>query len=342
LGTLGGILPVIMANRIVTFERISQYTLPASLTGVIFLGGLIYSIFPREIRGIVLSVLLGLAVLAQHGLAAQAVREEQVISDFWRQVLWRAPDIKHGTTLVAVYPNINYLDGNDVVWGPANFIYANEYQGKSPIDVPISASRLEADSILNIINGSRDFEQIDLIIKNTVTTYNYKNLLILSQPSETVCVHAIDPRWPNISINDQPFIHASFQNSKIENIITRPEFPSLPVYAFGTELPHEWCYYFQKADLARQQGDWEMVMQLGDEAQQLGLHPNDQIEWLPFLQAYAILGDQKKIKEISTRINTDPFYQRQACENLNTLTTHGYVLSPETQSQVDKLFCKKQ
>jgi len=340
LGTLGGILPVIMANRIVTFERISQYTLPASLTGVIFLGGLIYSIFPKEIQGSVLSVLIGLAVLSQHGLAAQAVREESAISDFWQQVIWRAPDIQRGTTLVALYPNVNYLDGNDVVWGPANFIYAPEHQDKSPIDVPISASRLEADSILNIINGRRDFEQIDLIIKNTVTTYNYKNLLILSQPSEAACVHAIDPRWPNISIDDQPFIHASFQNSKIENIITNAELPSLPAYALGTELPHAWCYYFQKADLARQQGDWQMVMQLGDEAQRLSLHPNDQIEWLPFLQAYAILGDQKKVKEISTRINAEPFYQRQACESLNALTTHGYVLSPETQNKVNELFCK--
>ncbi len=342
LGTLGGVLPVIMANRVVTFERISQYTLPASLTGVIFLSGLIYSLFPKEIRGIVLSVLLGLAVLSQHGLAAQAAREDRSITDFWQQMIWRAPDIKRGTTLVAVYPDVNYLDGNDVVWGPANFIYAPQYQGKSPIDVPISASRLEADSILEIINGSRDFEQIDLIIKNTVTTYNYKNLLILSQPSETSCVHAIDPRWPNISIYDQPFIHASFQNSKIENIIASAEHPSLPVYGFGAELPHEWCYYFQKADLARQQGDWQLVMQLGDEAQKLSLHPNDQIEWLPFLQAYAILGDQKKIKDISTRINTEPYYQRQACENLNALAQYGYALSPEIQSKVDELFCKKQ
>ena len=62
----------------------------------------------------------------------------------------------------------------------------------SPVAVSIAGSRLEADSILDIINGTRDFEQTDLIIKNTTITYNYKNLLILSQPSQSACVHAID------------------------------------------------------------------------------------------------------------------------------------------------------
>lgn len=340
LGTLVGVLPVVLANRIVTFERISQYTLPASMTGVIFLAGLIYSVFPKQIREVLLASILGLAVLSQHGLAAQAAREEKTISDFWWQVVWRAPSLKTGTTLVAVYPGIDYLEGNDVVWGPANFIYAPQHQGRSPVTVPISGSRLEADSALDIINGKRDFQQTDLIIKNTTITYNYKNLLILSQPSETACVHAIDPRWQELSLSDQPFLHASYQNSRIENIIPTGTEPVPSVYAFGFELPHEWCYYYQKADLARQQDNWPQAAQLGDEAQNLGLHPNDQIEWMPFLQAYAILDDLKQVKGVSTRINTETFYRDQACQNLEALAAYGYSLSVEMQNQVDELFCQ--
>ena len=340
LGTLGGVLPVVLANRVVTFERISQYTLPASLTGVIFLAGLVYSVSQRRIREMILASILGLAVLSQHGLAAQAVKEEKTISDFWWQVVWRAPDIKPGTTLVALYPGIAYGDGNDVVWGPANFIYAPEHQGRSPVIVPIAGSRLETDSILDIIRGTRDFEQTDLIIKNHVITYNYKNLLILSQPSESACVHAIDARWSELSIFDPAFLHASVKNSRIDNILPTGEAPSPPVQAFGTEPPHTWCYYYQKADLARQQDDWARVAQLGDEAQRLGLHPNEQIEWMPFLQAYAILDDLKQVREISKRINTEPFYQDQACRNLEALAEHGFSLSAEMQNKVDELFCQ--
>jgi hypothetical protein len=340
LGTLGGVLPVVLANRVVTFERISQYTLPASMTGVLFLGGLIYSVFPKQIREILLASILGLAVLSHHGLAAQAVREEKTISDFWWQAVWRAPGLKPGTTLVAVYPGIDYLEGNDVVWGPANFIYSPQYQGRSPVTVPIAGSRLEADSILEIINGNHDFQQTDLIIKNTTMTYDYKNLLILKQSSDSACVHVLDPRWRELSLSDQPFLHAGYQNSKIKNIVLTGEAPVPPVYAFGPELPHEWCYYYQKADLARQQADWQTVAQLGDEAQKLGLHPNDQIEWMPFLQAYAVLDNLKQVKEISTRINTESFYRDQACQNLKALAAYGHSLSVEMQNKVDELFCK--
>ncbi len=340
LGTLGGILPVVLANRIVTFERISQYTLPASLTGVILLGGLVYSVFPKNLRIVLLSGLVGLAVLSHHGLAAQAANEEKTISDFWWQVLWRAPDIRSGTTLVVTYPGINYAEGNDVVWGPANFLYSAEKQGGTPILVPISASRLEPDSVLEIMNANRAFEQTDLVIKDISTVMDYKNQLILSQPSDASCVHALDPRWPDISINDQPFIHASVRNAHVENIIVNAEAPTPLVYAFGSEPPHEWCYYYQKADMARQSGDWKEVARLGDEAQKLGLHPDDQIEWMPFLQAYVFLEDQKQVKGISTRINTERFYKQQACTNLTTMPELGYSLQPEMSNYVNELFCQ--
>ena len=76
-----------------------------------------------------------------------------------------------------------------------------------------------------------------------------------------------------------------------------------------------------------------------DRSQQ-DLHPNDQIEWLPFLQAYAMLGNLKQVKNISTRINTEPFYQVQVCENFGALAQAGSLLLPEMQSSVDELFCK--
>ena len=340
LGTLGGVLPVVLANRVVTFERISQYTLPASLTGVIFLGGLIYSVSAKNLRVILLSGLMGLAVLSHHGLAAQAVNEEQTISEFWQQVVWRAPDIRSGTTLVVTYPGINYLDGNDVVWGPANFIYYPDAQARMPVNIPLPASRLEQDSILHIINGNKSFEQTDLVIKFVRTITDYKNQVIITQPSQDSCVHALDPRWADLSVYDEPFIHAAYQNSKIDNIVTDVEFHELPAYGFGVEPAHEWCYFYQKADLARQEGDWDEIARLGKEAQKLELHPNDQVEWMPFLQAYAFLGDDKQVKVLSTRINTEPFYRQLACKNLAAMPGNGYPLASEMQSYIGELFCE--
>jgi hypothetical protein len=59
---------------------------------------------------------------------------------------------------------------------------------------------------------------------------------------------------------------------------------------FGKEPPHDWCYYFQKAGLARQFKDWSQISRLGDEAHKLGFGPNNPQEWLPFIDGYARAG----------------------------------------------------
>ncbi len=341
LGALAGVFPVVFANRVVAFERTSQYTLPASLAGIIFFFGLLSSINQKNIRFLFLALAIGLGILSQHGLAARAVREEKTISEFWWQVIWRAPEIKNDTLLVALYPELNYLDENDIVWGPANFIYADEFQGQSPINVPIAASRLEQDSKLEIIRGERNIKVTDLVIKNAVTHYDYQKMLIMSQPIYGSCMHTIDPRWPDISINDDPLVHASYQNSKTKNISTEKEQYKIPTYAIGAEPPHQWCYYYQKADLARQKGDWDEIIRLAKQAEAQDYRPVDQVEWMPFLQAYALAGDVKSVKQLSTVINTHPFYRQLACQNFTSMQNSGYQFSSEMSELIGTVFCKQ-
>jgi hypothetical protein len=57
------------------------------------------------------------------------------------------------------------------------------------------------------------------------------------------------------------------------------------------EPDHSWCYYFEKADLASQQKNWDQVVEYGEIAFNLADHPNDPIERFPFIEAYAHTGD---------------------------------------------------
>jgi hypothetical protein len=68
---------------------------------------------------------------------------------------------------------------------------------------------------------------------------------------------------------------------------------------YGSEPVHGWCYYFQKADLARQMGDWKTVTQLGDAAFALKDYPNDPVERFVFIEGYAHTADWKKAVELS-------------------------------------------
>ncbi|HET9908071.1 MAG TPA: hypothetical protein VFQ23_15575, partial [Anaerolineales bacterium] len=75
---------------------------------------------------------------------------------------------------------------------------------------------------------------------------------------------------------------------------------TMPESLFGLEPAHGWCYYFEKADLARQFGDWDMVVELGDTAFKLESDsPNDPIERFVFIEGYAHAGEWERAVELS-------------------------------------------
>ncbi|HEX2055677.1 MAG TPA: hypothetical protein VHF07_04235, partial [Nitrospiraceae bacterium] len=74
---------------------------------------------------------------------------------------------------------------------------------------------------------------------------------------------------------------------------------------FGREPHHTWCYYFQKADLARQLNDWSEVTRMADETRVLGLLPADPTEWLPFLEGYLQTGRRADAHELLIRMVED-------------------------------------
>jgi hypothetical protein len=68
---------------------------------------------------------------------------------------------------------------------------------------------------------------------------------------------------------------------------------------YKPEPEHGWCYYFEKADLARQLGDWEEVTRLGDIAFKLEDHPNNPVERFVFIEGYAHVGDWERALKLS-------------------------------------------
>ncbi len=336
LGTIAGVVPVVVANRTVTFN-FSQYALPASLAGVLFLGGLVFSISSKNLRLIVLSILIGLATLTHQAIAYKAVTEEQTIYNFWWQVSWRAPAIRSGTTLLAQYP-FEIGDGDSLIWGPANFIYYPESQNHSPAEIALSAITLQPETIKNIKMGGQ-VNATDLVITNAAFHYDFDKLLMMTQGDASACMRVINPTWPEYSIHDNGLILAAAPSAKIDGISPGTVSPQPPQSLFGTEPAHGWCYFYQKADLARQFGDWLEVSRLGDEARKQNLNPNDAIEWMPFLQAYAISGDIESLDSLAKSIKKEPFYKKQACQVLTQMNENDYPLSPNVMSEVARLFC---
>ena len=303
----------------------SQYSLPASLAGVLFLGGLVYSISSKNLRIVVLSILIGLASLTHQAIAYRAASEEKSIYDFWWQMSWRAPSIRPETSLLAQYP-FDIGDNGSLIWGPANFIYYPEPQKLSWVVLPLSGITNQPETIKNIMTGEKD-DEMNLVVTNASFHHDYGNMLVMAQPSEDVCVRVVDAAWSEYSTNDSSLTFISGPYSKIGDILPVAKSPIPPQPPFGAEPAHGWCYYYQKAELARQQMNWQEVGRLGDQAIKQGFHPNDAIEWMPFLQAYAYLGEIQSLDNAAKSVRQEPYYQKQACEDLRKMNNAKHHLT---------------
>ncbi len=338
-GVLAGVVPVIVANRYVSVEAYSHYALPASLASVMVVVGILSLINFRPIRLGVAAVLVLLAVLTHYSVSLRILHEESVIAQFWHQVVWRAPGIKAGTTLFVSYPSVSYGEDVDAVAGPANFLYFPEQTNQIPAVYPLIALPQMDYTTIYVLRGGQERTSG---YRTHVGEIDYDNMLVISQPTENACVHVIDSQSPRYSNEDSAQVLLLGQYSKIENVIANASAPLPAEFIFGREPAHTWCYYYQQAELAIQNGAWEDVIEIGEEVNQLDLQPKDRIEWTPFLQAYAIVGDEKAFETITEKIEKSPFVRREICNNLLNTQEMGAVFTPEIQSLMDERVCRGQ
>jgi hypothetical protein len=336
-GVFAGVVPVIVANRYVSVEAYSHYALPASLASAMVVVGILSLINSRTVRSGMASVIVLLAVLTHYSASLQVLHEERVIADFWQQVVWRAPGIKAGTTLFVSYPSISYAEDVDAVAGPANFLYFPEQTNQIPAIYPLVALPQMDYTTIYVLRGGKERAAG---YRTHVGEINYDNMLVISQPAENACVHVIDSQWPRYSNQDSAQILLLGEYSKIQRVVTEGSAPRPAEFIFGPEPAHTWCYYYQQAELALQEGDWVKVVQIGDRVNQLGLSPNDRIEWAPFLQAYAVRNDEKAFNATAQKIDKLPFVRRETCRALLKMEETGSSFTPQIQALVDEKVCR--
>jgi len=113
------------------------------------------------------------------------------------------------------------------------------------------------------------------------------------------CLRLLDPEIDSINrlIPDETMLRDAALLSSTSTILIEQVAQMPKIY--NPEPAHGWCYYFQKADLARQIKDWETVTRLGDVAFALDDYPNDPVERFVFVEGYAHNGEWEKAVEYS-------------------------------------------
>ncbi|MCG2787309.1 MAG: hypothetical protein L6461_19650 [Anaerolineae bacterium] len=210
---------------------------------------------------------------------------------FFRQVTWRIPNMKPGTTVAYLSSHkpifspdspAQIAAGNDYTVALAlNFLYEGKtsHQGKLPYWF---LSDRAFSQLVEQINPEASFREQHATL---FFEGNTKNVLAFENNGE--CIHLLRPEYAQLP-KLPPIIRQAAKISDLDLIITEANTAPDEILAqILHKQPHpEWCYYYQKADLAAQIGDWKEVDRLWQEAQNNFLKPKNGQEFFPFIQSY--------------------------------------------------------
>lgn len=295
-GVILGGLPVWSTNRqIIVGMWSDRFSLGLMLGTVILLTGIAAWLSQKTVqKAVFLAVFLALGSAFQIQNTAAYKLNWDAQKDYYNQLAWRVPALKPGTAIL----------GNKVPFGlsaeySTGFALNTIYRTQSDTNLPywfFSAISDRGGAIPDYLEN--------IPLKFSLRTIHYEsttsNGVAVYYKFGQSCLRVMTPaekHFPNLDDSESELLAISHP----ENILDEGKGWVLPVEIFGPELPHGWCYYFQKADLARQSGDWRGVLDYYHQAESAGLAPRNGTEYVPFIQALAHDGEWDQARQLTTR-----------------------------------------
>ena len=302
LWMIGGLIPAYAIGETIYLQnplwnsRLALAALPGAsiLTWVI-----IDRMFTElKIKVIVLSVLVGLSI-SFHAYIENEFRwawNEQL--DLYHQLTLRVPDIEPNTAIIAEQEILSYMGDYPTAYA-LKLLYASSGVGQSRVPIwffAVSANFPENEDGL--------FKGIDLRADQFLSSFrgNSRDALYISFSRQlSSCVWVLGPESQDLK-NTSSFIRKAGLVSDLRRIDANPGGISVLNDLIGP-AEKDWCFFYEKAELARQFGDWKRIAYLWDEASTMSLNPGHGFEFLPFVDAFAHLGDWDMANQLTKRAN---------------------------------------
>ena len=247
-------------------------------------------------RRMVLNLVLGLLLMASISFQFRTAKKYALTwhyaTDYYWQLKWRAPSLKPGTFILSPYTPFQYSADYEIAFA-INVLYdtgnnnsqATYWWFDGPDDIFIFTKQKYPEK-----------KNIDHKFRNISFISNMDHALPVVYKPSRGCLQVIDPVYTG-----EPFLSPEevqlFPTIK-SGLINTKEKP-VPEDIFGKEPVRGWCYYFQSADLARSNQEWEQVSTYWETATLQGLSPVYGPEYIPFIEAFARLGNWKKSVELT-------------------------------------------
>ncbi len=318
-------------------DRFSLAYIPA--IGLLLVGML--DLLPERGAAVALAALLtGLAVGYQYYNAALFRQEAELQKRFAWQLAWRIPALKPGTALLSDDLPFPYTDDEGIAF-LVNWMYA-------PDDYNVEHLSYDFETLSTRLETNLPSLEPDQVIYSDIYdvadfrgSTNQAVVLYFRPPS---CLRVLNPAYDENLVLTQiykmqdgyavilhtyalpPLVARALPLSNMAQIVESERAFVPPEFLYGSEPWHDWCYYFEKADLMRQQGEWQIIAALGEEAFQRRLFPFDLSEYLIFIEAYARLQRWEDASALIRRVSTPaPFLNPALCALLERVEHSGSI-----------------
>lgn len=261
----------------------SRFNLPF-MFGACLLFVAVLSMLPLKswLRKALFSILVGFCVGQQFVVANQFRLDWYYQNRFYQFFTQRIPQLEEGTLVVGNdFPTSlggawAYTSALNWIYAPKNstpdlsyaFVYGTETPGlldKTATELDYLAGQFKID-----------FQKILFV------NFNNRCLQVLTADYEFEYPY-LEPRLLDLpALSDIDLIQPDGENAV-----------ELDRRIFSSSSSEDWCSYYIKADLARQQGNWQEVARLGEEGMSLFGRGEDH-ELFPFIEANAITGNWQR------------------------------------------------
>ena len=260
-----------------------RMTLPFILGASVLATSLLVMVFGRWRASVALfAAVVALGAAHQTANAVSYMWAWRDMQEFMMQLTTRAPGLEPGTTLIANDIPLAYYSDNSLT-AAVNWAYAPDL---ATTRVPYMLYYVSVRLGLGLPGLEPDLPITQHFRPGLFEGSTSDSVAMFYQPPG--CVQLLDVRLHDSMPGLPDDLSRAIPLSKLDLIDPSPAQPAQSPFNERERL--NWCNYFERADLARQQQNWSEVAAIGDVALNAEDRPNASSEYIPFIEAFGHLG----------------------------------------------------
>ena len=341
VGILLGRVPSFAAGLPLTLQSsYDRFMISMMLGGSLFVTGLVELFIPKlQIKTYIFAFLIALGVGQQFYNANIFRRDWMKQQEIYWQLAWRIPAMKPGTALLTNQLPIDYETDLSFT-APINWMYTPDYKRSSPVDersdLPYALLYTEKRLGGTSLPSLEPHTEISLSIRRVSFRGSTSQAIVIYMPPNG-CLRVLDPAYGDEETYEKQsryLVEAIPLSNPREALLPDPM--ARPV--FVPEPPHTWCYYYTKAEaFARDAQDWGRVISLDREVKAKGYLPEDPLEWLPFIEANAMIANFDRAEQLSIEAITEDHRVRKAICNVWKRVQAQSPIGSEGEPRVNRI-----